>query len=192
MEERPVEKTPEEGIPEVNVGEETMGGPAGVASQQETGTPGGDASRPETVQGCTGDNFTTKANVLNRVIARFIDILFALLLGRLPGLIGLFAALTYICIADGLMGGRSIGKRIIGLRVSNPGKGRIANFRDSIFRNSTIGLLYIISRVPILGAIVAAIGLGMELVLMVGSPEGKRLGDEIAGTIVSEYRQEYT
>lgn len=127
-----------------------------------------------------------KAPVLNRVIARFIDILAALLLARLPGYIGPFAALTYIGIADGFMGGRSVGKRIIGLRVHCPGKGRPADFRDSILRNSTIGLLFIVSLMPVVGWVLAAAGLGFELVLMIGSPEGKRLGDEIASTLVME------
>jgi uncharacterized RDD family membrane protein YckC len=128
-----------------------------------------------------------KASVLNRGIARAIDILFALLLARLPGYIGFLSGLLYVAIADGLMGGRSIGKRIIGLRVVlKKDPGRSADFRTSILRNSTIGLLYILSYIPYAGWALALVGLGIEGLLIVGSPEGMRLGDEIAQTIVKE------
>ncbi len=125
-----------------------------------------------------------KANTLNRVIARFIDILFTLLLAKLPGYIGFLSGITYIGIADGLMGGRSIGKRIIGLRVLLSHSGRKADFRASILRNSTMGLLFLLFQVPFVGWALALLGLGFESLLIIGSPEGKRLGDEIADTVV--------
>jgi uncharacterized RDD family membrane protein YckC len=127
-----------------------------------------------------------KASVLNRAIARAIDILFALLLAQLPGYIGFLAGLLYIAIADGLMGGRSIGKRIIGLRAVQKKDGRPADFRASILRNSTIGLLYILHYIPYAGWALALVGLGIESLLMIGSAEGMRLGDEIAQTVVIE------
>jgi uncharacterized RDD family membrane protein YckC len=127
-----------------------------------------------------------KADTLNRVIARFIDILFALLIARLPGYIGLFGGLTYVGIADGLMGGRSIGKRIIGLRVLYANDGRAVDFRGSILRNSPLGLLYIIFHIPLAGWALASLGLGFELLLIIGSAEGRRLGDEIADTVVAD------
>ena len=125
-----------------------------------------------------------KANTLNRSIARFIDILVALLLARLPGYVGVLAGLTYITIADGLMGGRSLGKKVIGLRAVYRKDGRGADFRASILRNSTIGVLYLIFLVPIAGWALAVFGLAFELLLVIGSPEGMRLGDEIASTVV--------
>ncbi len=125
-----------------------------------------------------------KANTLNRSIARFIDILFALLLARLPGYVGILSGLTYIAIADGLMGGRSLGKKVIGLRAVYRKDGRNADYRASILRNSTIGALYLIFLVPIAGWVLAVLGLAFELLLIIGSPEGMRLGDEIASTVV--------
>jgi len=125
-----------------------------------------------------------KANTLNRSIARFIDILFALLLARLPGYVGILSGLTYIAIADGLMSGRSLGKKVIGLRAVYRKDGRGADFRASILRNSTIGALYLIFLVPIAGWVLAVLGLAFELLLIIGSPEGMRLGDEIASTVV--------
>ncbi len=178
------ENTPPEEMLNSQRPEDAGGGPSqpepgGVGVAEGEG-PGFGRASAETTPVCV------KACILNRIIARFIDILFVLLLARLPGFIGFFAALTYIGIADGLMDGRSLGKRIIGLRVYRPEKGRAADFRDSILRNSTIGFLFVVSRVPYVGWAVAAAGLGFELVLMIGSPEGRRLGDEIASTKVME------
>lgn len=125
-----------------------------------------------------------KAGILERFIARFIDILFTLLLAKLPGYVGFFAGLTYIAIADGLPGGGSIGKRIIALKVINTVDGEPADLRASILRNSTMGLLYMLFKIPVVGWIFAAAGLAFELLLIIGSPAGRRLGDEVASTLV--------
>lgn len=125
-----------------------------------------------------------KAGILERSIARFIDVLFALLLAKLPGYVGFFAGLTYIGIADGLPGGGSIGKRIMALKVINPADGEPADLRASILRNSTIGLLYMLFKIPVIGWIFAAAGIAFELLLIIGSPAGRRLGDEVASTVV--------
>jgi uncharacterized RDD family membrane protein YckC len=127
-----------------------------------------------------------KANTLNRCIAKFIDILIALLLSRLPGYIGFCSGLLYIGIADGVMDGRSVGKRIAGLRVYSKKTGKRADFRASILRNSTIGVFYILSMIPFVGWAAGILGLGFELLLIIGSPEGMRLGDEIALTVVKD------
>ena len=113
---------------------------------------------PEEVHGpAASPAAQAKANTLNRSIARFIDILFALLLARLPGYVGTLSGLTYIAIADGLMGGRSLGKKVIGLRAVYRKDGRGADFRASILRNSTIGALYLIFLVPIAGWVLAVV-----------------------------------
>jgi uncharacterized RDD family membrane protein YckC len=127
-----------------------------------------------------------KADTLNRCIARFIDILIALLLARLPGYIGFCSGLLYIGVADGVMGGRSVGKKIAGLRVYSKKTGQRADFRASILRNSTIGVFYILSFIPFVGWAVGVLGLGFELLLVIGNPEGMRLGDEIALTVVRD------
>jgi len=158
-----------------------------MAEEKEFEESGGMGPGEETVDGPggTGGPAThVKADVLNRSIARFIDILIALLLGRLPDYIGVFAALTYIGIADGLPGGKSIGKRIIGLTVRNIRTGGPADFRASILRNSTIGIAYILSLIPLIGWALALAALALELLLAIGSPEGRRLGDETALTFV--------
>jgi hypothetical protein len=44
--------------------------------------------------------------------------------------------------------------------------------------------------VPIAGWVLAVLGLAFELLLIIGSPEGMRLGDEIASTVVIDEVQE--
>jgi uncharacterized RDD family membrane protein YckC len=125
-----------------------------------------------------------KADVMNRVIARFIDVLIALLLARLPGYIGFMAGFGYLAAADGWLDGASMGKKVIGLRAVRESGGGGVDYRDSILRNSTVCILYALLWVPLVGWILSIAGAGFELLLMIGSPTGKRLGDEIASTVV--------
>lgn len=167
--------------PEGGGPEETPGGPDESGNVEDAPHSGG---TPAGAEAAGVPEARPKANTLNRVIARFMDILFALLLLRLPGYVGFLAGLTYIGIADGLMDGRSLGKRIIGLRTLNAERGTPADFRDSILRNSTVAVYYALFQIPVLGWALAFFGLGFELLLVIGSAEGRRLGDEIAGTVV--------
>jgi uncharacterized RDD family membrane protein YckC len=166
---------------------EGAGAPADADEQSEAGRPAvmvadvGGAS-----QNTAGSEAAVKANTLNRCIAKFIDILIALLLSRFPGYIGFCSGLLYIGIADGVMGGRSVGKKIAGLRVYSKKTGKRADFRASILRNSTIGVFYILSFIPFVGWAAGILGLGFELLLIIGNPEGMRLGDEIALTVVRD------
>jgi uncharacterized RDD family membrane protein YckC len=167
---------------------EGAGAPADADERSEAGRPAvmvadvGGAS-----QNTAGSEAAAvKANTLNRCIAKFIDILIALLLSRLPGYIGFCSGLLYIGIADGVMGGRSVGKKIAGLRVYSKKTGKRADFRASILRNSTIGVFYILSFIPFVGWAAGILGLGFELLLIIGNPEGMRLGDEIALTVVKD------
>jgi uncharacterized RDD family membrane protein YckC len=101
------------------------------------------------------------------------------------------AAVLYILISDGLKGGRSLGKRVVGLRVINTTTGRDADFKDSIIRNSTIGFPVLFSVVPLVGWILAiVIGipiLAIEVYLMTRLDQQARLGDTMADTKVSEW-----
>ncbi len=162
-------------------GSAAQGGIEGINTHAETG-----AGEAEAARGAGAPDAAVKANTLNRCIARFIDILIALFLARLPGYIGFFSGLLYIGIADGVMKGRSVGKRIAGLRVYSKKTGNRADFRLSILRNSTIGVFYCLSLIPFVGWAAGLLGLGVELLLIIGSPEGMRLGDEIALTVVRD------
>lgn len=136
-----------------------------------------------------------KAKLLNRIIAKAIDFLIVVaLLEIMPG-IGFFAGLAYLLFADGLFRGRSIGKRLVGLKVVyyiNDDKTADCGYKESALRNSPFAAAYVLSGVlifiPLLGwvlsfAVIAAI-LIFEGLVMLGSEDDMRLGDEIAKTRV--------
>ena len=88
------------------------------------------------------------------------------------GIFGGFLGVLYITFRDGLFGGQSIGKKILGIRVVHL-DGRPISYIDSSFRN----VLFII-HLLIPAAIV------VEAVAAYRHPERSRLGDRIAKTCV--------
>ena len=129
---------------------------------------------------------------LSRLIGKAIDLIIVIALASLPlGPAGPLAALLYILICDGLKGGRSLGKRVVGLRVINTTTGVVADFKDSIIRNSTLGFPVFFSLIPIVGWILAiVIGipiLAIEVYLMTRLDQQARLGDTMADTKVLEW-----
>ena len=86
-------------------------------------------------------------------------------------LLQLAAEWSYFVLFDMMSGGRSLGKRVAGLRVVRDG-GLPITFRASAIRN----LLRIVDYLPTSYLV--------GLTSMVVSPEGKRLGDLAAGTLV--------
>jgi len=142
-----------------------------------------------------------KAGLLNRVIARTIDFLIVAALYEVIPKIGFFAGLTYILIADGLFDGRSVGKRLIGLKIivyNNSDGVKACTFRESILRNFPFGIGFVLfgifQVIPLIGwffsfLVVVAVVLFESLVLL-GSEEGMRIGDELAKTHVVQQQQE--
>jgi uncharacterized RDD family membrane protein YckC len=86
--------------------------------------------------------------------------------------LGFFLAVLYATFRDGLFGGQSIGKKIMGVRVVHM-DGRPISYVDSSFRN----VLFII---PLLVPLAVAV----EAVAAFRNPERIRLGDRIAKTCV--------
>lgn len=135
-----------------------------------------------------------KANLLNRFLAKFIDFL---VIGTLATIvkapIGSLAALTYSLIADGFFDGRSLGKKLIGLRVVNLKTGLPCSYRDSIMRNIPIGLTVLFALIPILGWILLfTAGLVMilfESYLIYSDSGGIRIGDIFADTQVIDAKE---
>lgn len=80
--------------------------------------------------------------------------------------------------------GQSLGKRLIGLQVRV--EGRIGRYRESIIRNTPIVLGYLCLWIPYAGWLLAAAILVGEGLLILGSPQGQRLGDLMASTTVVE------
>jgi uncharacterized RDD family membrane protein YckC len=113
----------------------------------------------------------------HRGIAFLIDMfLYALLHFGGPalgfGILGGFLGVLYITFRDGLFGGQSVGKKILGIRVVHM-DGRPISYIDSSFRN-VLFIIYLL--IP--AAIV------VEAVAAYRNPERRRLGDRIAKTCV--------
>ncbi|HEX2055012.1 MAG TPA: RDD family protein [Nitrospiraceae bacterium] len=130
-----------------------------------------------------------KAQVLNRFIAKLIDLLIVAAADKLVPPVGFLAGLAYILVADGFAGGRSVGKRLIGLQTILPRAREVAGFKESIVRNLPFGLAYLMSEIPYVGWLIAVAMLSLEGLLIIGNDHGRRLGDEIARTQVLDAGQ---
>jgi hypothetical protein len=131
-----------------------------------------------------GDGIYPKAQVLNRGIAKLIDLLIVAAAGQIIVPVGFLGGLAYILIADGFAGGRSIGKRLIGLQTVLPDRREAVGFRESIIRNLPFAVAQLAFAIPYVGWLVAAAIIAFEAVLILGNEQGRRLGDEVAGTQV--------
>lgn len=157
-----------------------------------TGPASGDyATRPPTDE-------TAKPDLGKRAIAAIVDGAIAGAVGLIPVIGGIIGAL-YILLRDGFdfefMDGRSVGKKLMNLRPVRLDGGKM-DFATSAKRNWTIclgSLASFLLVIPFLGwvlyipTLIAAIVLGIiELVRVFTDPEGRRLGDTVAGTRVIE------
>ncbi len=127
-----------------------------------------------------------RAGLLLRTAAKIIDfILIAAVMEIIPRA-GFYAGLAYLLLGDGFFDGRSVGKKLLKLKVLSAETGGACSFRDSILRNSTFGVGYVLWIVPFVGWIFILIVSVVEFLLVLGSKDGMRLGDEIAKTVVIE------
>jgi uncharacterized RDD family membrane protein YckC len=122
--------------------------------------------------------------MLNRGIARLIDLFIVAAAGQMLVPVGFLGGLAYILIADGFSGGRSIGKRLIGLQTVLPAQREAAGFRESIIRNLPFAVAHVAFAVPYVGWLISIAIIAFEAVLIVGNEQGRRFGDEVAGTQV--------
>jgi uncharacterized RDD family membrane protein YckC len=130
-----------------------------------------------------------KAHVLNRFIAKLIDLFLVVAATEIAPPVGFLSGLAYILIADGFAGGRSIGKRLVGLQTLRVDVRESAGFRESIIRNLPFGAAQILFAVPYIGWVGSLAILVFEGLLIVGNEQGRRLGDDIAGTQVLDAGQ---
>lgn len=127
-----------------------------------------------------------KAGLLLRAVAKSLDfILIAAVTEMLPKA-GFYAGVTYLLISDGLFDGRSIGKRLMGLRVVSLATGAPCSMRESILRNGPLGVGLLLFRLPLIGWIFIVVVSALEFLILLGNKEGMRLGDELAKTMVIE------
>lgn len=125
------------------------------------------------------------------MVGKAIDLVLVIALASVLYPAGPLAAFLYILIADGFKDGRSLGKRVVGLRTLNTTTGNAADFKDSVIRNSTVAVPVLFFMVPIVGWILwIVIGipiLAIEVYLMTRLEQHARLGDTMADTKVSEW-----
>jgi uncharacterized RDD family membrane protein YckC len=127
-----------------------------------------------------------RAPLLLRTIAKILDFIIIAAAAEIVPKAGFFAGLAYLLIGDGLFEGRSLGKKLIGLRVVSADTNTPCTFRDSILRNSTLGIGFFFYKVLWFGWIFIVLISVFELIILIGSRDGMRFGDEIAKTIVIE------
>ncbi len=127
-----------------------------------------------------------RAGLLLRTAAKIVDfILIAAVIEIIPRA-GFYAGLMYLLLGDGFFDGRSVGKKLLRLKVLSAETGGPCSFKDSILRNSTFGVGYALWIVPFIGWIFIVMVSVVEFLLVLGSKDGMRLGDEIAKTVVIE------
>ena len=139
-----------------------------------------------------------RLNVINRIVAKTIDILIVFLLAAiLPYPVGPLFGFAYSLLADGIqMGtleGQSLGKKLLKLQVVNMIQKRPADFRDSALRNTPVGVATFFALIPVWGwLIMFLVGVPlmvMETFLMFSLGTGHRLGDVMADTEVIEIKK---
>lgn len=122
------------------------------------------------------------AGTTDRFIAKFVDLLIAAALSKILSPVGFFAGIAYLLIADGFWEGQSIGKRITRIQVCQLVNSAPASFRESVIRNAPLAFGLFALVIPYLGPVILVGILAIESLLLLGNDEGKRIGDELAGT----------
>ncbi len=129
-----------------------------------------------------------KAALLPRSVARLTDLIISLALSSVAGPVGILAGFLYLLIADALLSGQSIGKRLGGIRAVHVPTRTPAGLGQSMIRNSPFALAFVFYAVPIVGwfllVIVGLPLLGFETYMVYSDSLGIRIGDVFADTQV--------
>jgi uncharacterized RDD family membrane protein YckC len=128
----------------------------------------------------------TKASLLLRVMAKILDFIVIAAAVRAIPQVGFVTGIAYLFISDGLFDGRSLGKKIMRLRVISVPSSSRGSFRDSMIRNAPFAAAMLFLYIPLAGWIISVVILTLEFLLSLGNSEGLRLGDDLAGTKVIE------
>ena len=133
--------------------------------------------------------------LVNRFIAKILDFFIMLIFAYplqfvfspLPDLV----AMAYILSSDAFPHGRSLGKRMLHLKVINSETKKSCNLKQSMIRNVPFGLLIFFRLFPasfgsIFTILLALPFIGLEIYFLVTLDTQKRLGDVIADTCVVE------
>jgi uncharacterized RDD family membrane protein YckC len=130
-----------------------------------------------------------RAGLLVRTVAKILDFIIIAAAAEIVPKAGFYAGLAYLLIGDGLFDGKSLGKKLVGLRVVSTVSQGPCTFRDSIIRNSIFGVGYLFSMVLWFGWIVIVLVSVFEFIVLLGSKDHMRLGDEMAKTLVLDSPQ---
>lgn len=126
-----------------------------------------------------------RADLTTRAVAGFVDLLIIIGLARLPDVLGFLFASGYILIRDGLFDRRSVGKKLIGLRVTTSDEAAPeATYRESIIRNAPFAIAYLLFLVPFAGWVLGPATVALESLAALGDERGMRIGDLLARTLV--------
>lgn len=125
------------------------------------------------------------ASLLLRVVAKCIDFILVLAAAEALPKSGWLAGAGYLLISDGLFNGMSIGKKLIGLQVVTI-EGAPCSIKDSIVRNTTVAIGVLLWKIPLVGWLLFIAVVIFEFIMLLGSKENMRLGDELAKTRVVE------
>ena len=133
-----------------------------------------------------------KADLTLRGLARALDLLFALSIALASPRVGPMFGAIYLLVADGLVNGQSLGKRLFGVRAvvvpDRPGaRGWPAGYRESALRNAPFALVALFYGVPFLWIVLVVAGiplLAFESYMVWTDRLGLRIGDIFADTQV--------
>jgi uncharacterized RDD family membrane protein YckC len=128
-----------------------------------------------------------KADLTLRGLARLADFALAFVLARTAPQIGPILAAFYLLVADGLMSGQSVGKKIFGVRTVVVPRRVPAGWHESLLRNAPFALVAIFYAVPLLWPVLFVLGLpivAFEAYMIYSDRLGIRIGDIFADTQV--------
>jgi len=133
-----------------------------------------------------------KADLTLRGLARLCDLALALGLAQVPGPAGPLLAFLYVLVADGIVHGQSLGKRLFGVRTMVIARGaragRPAGYRESMLRNLPLALLALFYGITLVGwVLLFVVGvpvLAFESWMVWSDRLGIRIGDIFADTQV--------
>lgn len=138
-----------------------------------------------------------RARVVNRVLAKMIDLVFVVAVAALiPYPLGPLLGFIYSLLGDSMrfwkFDGQSVGKRILGLQAIQVETRKPITLRESALRNAPVGVATFFGIIPVWGwLILILIGFPlmiMEVYLMLRVERGHRLGDVMGDTEVVEVK----
>ena len=128
-----------------------------------------------------------KADLTLRGLARAADFTLAWIVAQSVPQVGPIVAAFYLLVADGLMSGQSVGKKIFGVRTVVIPRRTPAGWHESLLRNAPFALVAVFYAVPLLWPVLFVVGvpiIAFESYMIFTDRLGIRIGDIFADTQV--------